>query len=38
MISNLERYKKDLDALVDRGTMLYVAMKSEFVGEGFDSA
>ncbi len=38
MASNLDRYKKDLDALVDTGARLLLAMKAECDPDGFDSA
>ena len=37
MISNLERYKKDLDALTEKGEMLLLAMHSAFEGEKFNT-
>jgi len=35
VISNLARYKKDLDALTNRGDLLLIAMQCELIGEKF---
>lgn len=35
-LSNLERYKKDLNALIDRGNKLYFAMQRECFPDKFD--
>jgi hypothetical protein len=32
-MSNIERYQKDLDALIARGERLHVAMQSEYLPE-----
>ena len=37
MISNLERYKKDLEALTKKGDMLGYAMRMEFMGKEFEA-
>ncbi len=36
MISNLERYKKDLDSLINQGENLFVALQRECLPEEFD--
>jgi hypothetical protein len=38
MASNLDRYRKDLDALVKTGDRLFLAMQAECDPEGFDRA
>jgi len=37
MISNIERYKEDLAALVKRGELLHNALQHETVPEQFDT-
>jgi hypothetical protein len=32
-MSNIERYQKDLDALIARGNRLHLAMQSEYLPE-----
>jgi len=36
MVSNLERYKKDLDSLITRGTLLFFAIQKECSPGAFD--
>jgi hypothetical protein len=36
MVSNLDRYKRDLDSLIAKGERLFVAMQRECSPRGFD--
>ena len=38
MISNLEKYQKDLDRLIKQGELLYNAMQKECFPEDFEEA
>src|SRR5688572_20912681 len=38
MISNLERYKKDLDSLLTNGELLSMSLQNECYGEEFEKA
>jgi hypothetical protein len=36
MVSNLDRYKKDLDFLIDQGELLFLAIQKECAPQEFD--
>src|SRR4051794_16290753 len=38
MLSNLDRYKKDLDSLIQRGELLHVALQKECLPQAFAKA